>query len=201
VVLTNTKERQIQWILTHPDEKVTISGLAVASGTAYPQTYNNVQDLVQQRIFVKESVPPAQIISLHPEIPIDVLVAIETRRKKEFLKKHVWMELMLKDLLNYTLDFFLVFAVFGSYAKGTQNSKSDIDFLLIVPSRKKISLFEHALHKIYTKVKKNVVIVTAEEFIEMIKKTNEFNVGNEAKKHHVLLYGAEQWHSLIKKVQ
>ncbi len=200
-MLTKTKEKQIQWIITHPDEKVTISGLSVESGTAYPQTYNNVQDLVQQRIFATERVPPAQIVTFHPEAPVDVLIAIETKRKEEFLQKHVWVELMLKDIFSYTDEYFFILVIFGSYAKETHNRKSDLDLLFILPSKEKIPLFENALQKIYTKIKKNAVIVTIEEFIEMIKKGNEFNVGNEAKKHHILLYGGEQWYNLIKTVQ
>jgi len=93
-----------------------------------------------------------------------------------------------------------VVILFGSYAKGTQTSKSDIDILLIVPGKENLSLFESAMRKIYTNVKKDTTVVTTDEFIEMIK-SNKFNVGNEAKKHHILLYGAEQWYSLVKKVQ
>lgn len=93
------------------------------------------------------------------------------------------------------------FSIFGSYAKGTETRNSDLDILLIVPTKDKVNYFEAALEKMYTKVKKDVIIVTTQEFIEMIKKSSEFNVGNEAKKYHILLYGAEQWYNLIKKVQ
>src|SRR3989338_3262074 len=199
-MLTNSKEKQIQWILTHPDDKVTISGLAIGSGTAYPQTYNNVQDLVHQGIFTTERVPPVQIVSIHPEAPLDVLIAVEAKRKQELLEKYTWIELLLKDLLSYTNDYFFIFAVFGSYAKGTQTSKSDLDILLIVPGKENLSLFESAMRKIYTNVKKDTTVVTTDEFIEMIK-SNKFNVGTEAKKHHILLYGAEQWYNLMRKVQ
>ena len=199
-MLTNTKERQIQWILTHPDEKVTISGLAIGSGTAYPQTHANVQDLVKQHIFTTEKVPPVQIVSIHPEAPLDVLIAVEARRKQELLERYTWIELLLKDLLSYTNDYFFILAVFGSYAKGTQTSKSDVDILLIVPGKENLSLFESAMRKIYTNVKKDTTVVTTDEFIEMIK-SNKFNVGTEAKKHHILLYGAEQWYNLMRKVQ
>ncbi|MBI5002357.1 nucleotidyltransferase domain-containing protein [Candidatus Woesearchaeota archaeon] len=199
-MLTQTKEKQIQWMLTHPDEKVTISRLAIGSGTAYPQTYNNVQDLVQERIFVTENVASAKVVTIPPDAPLDILLSVEAKRKQEFLQKYLWVELMLKDILDYTHDYFFILVVFGSYAKGTQTSKSDLDLLLIVPSKEKISLFESAASKIYTKVKKDVTTVTADEFMEMIK-SNKFNVGTEAKKYHILLYGAEQWYNLTRKVQ
>ncbi len=200
-MLTNTKEKQVRWILTNPDVKVTISGLSVESGTAYPQTYNNVQDLVQQRIFVTENVGSGKIVTINPEAPIDVLIAIEAKRKEEFLKKHVWVELMIKDILSYTNYYFFILVIFGSYAKETYNSRSDLDLLFILPSTKNVSQFENALQKIYAKVKIDHVIVTPDYFLQMIKNPNELNVGNEAKRHHILLYGAEQWYNLIRKVR
>lgn len=199
-MLTKTKEKQIEWIMTHPDEKVTISGLSVGSGTAYPQTYNNVQELVQQQVFVKESVPPAQIITIHSQAPVDVLLAVEAKRKEDFFKKYTWIELLLKDLLSYTNDYFFIFVVFGSYAKGLETKKSDLDVLIILPTRQLSDIFENAMQKIYAPVKKSHIIVTSDEFIEMIK-SNKFNVGTEAKKHHIILYGAEQWYALIRKAE
>ncbi|MEK6867335.1 MAG: nucleotidyltransferase domain-containing protein [Nanoarchaeota archaeon] len=199
-MLSNTKEKQIQWILTHPEQKVTISGLAVGSGTAYPQTYNNVQDLVQQKIFATESVPPAQIVTISPEAPVDILLSIESRRKQEFLEKYTWVRLMIDDLLRYTGDYFFILAVFGSYAKGLETKKSDLDMLLIVPSREVSDMFENAIRKIYAPIKKSPIVVTSGEFMEMIQKGG-FNVGTEAKKHHVILYGAEQWYALIRKAE
>ena len=199
-MLTKTKEKHIEWIMTHPNEKVSISALSVGSGTAYAQTHNNVQDLVKQKIFAIESVPPSQIVTIHPFISTNILLEFEIKRKEAFLKKYSWIELMLKDILSYTNDYFFILTVFGSYAKNLETNKSDLDLLLIVPSKEKINSFETAIHKVYTKVKKDAIIVTTEEFVEMIKK-NEFNVGNEAKKNHILLYGIEQWYALIKKVQ
>lgn len=197
-MLTKTKEKQIQWILTHPDEKVTISGLSTGSATAYPQTYNNVQDLVQQKIFVTESVPPAQIVTLSSEAPIDILLSVESRRKQEFLEKYTWAKLMIDDLLRYTGEYFFILAVFGSYAKGKENAKSDLDLLVIVSKQDQISLFETALSKIYIKPKKDITVVTKDEFVKMIK-SNTFNIGTEAKKYHILLYGAEQWYNIVKR--
>ncbi len=198
-MLSNTKEKQIQWILTHPDDKVTISGLSVASGTAYPQTYNNVQDLVHQKIFATESIPPAQVVTISPKAPIDVLLSIESRRKQEFLEKYTWAKLMIDDLLRYTGEYFFILAIFGSYAKGKEDVKSDLDLLLVVSTQDHISLFETALSKIYIKPKKDITVVTKDEFIEMIK-SNKFNIGTEAKKYHILLYGAEQWYNIVKRV-
>ena len=199
-MLTKTKEKHIEWIMTHPDEKVSISGLSIETGTAYPQTYHNVQDLVKQKIFTLEDIGSSKVPKMHHEAPVEILLSIEAKRKDDFLKKYTWAELMLKDILSYTGEYFFILAVFGSYAKDLETNKSDLDLLLIVPSKEKINSFETAIHKVYTKVKKDAIIVTTEEFVEMIKK-NEFNVGNEAKKNHILLYGIEQWYALIKKVQ
>lgn len=197
-MLTKTKEKHIEWIMTHPEQKITISGLSTETGTAYALTYNNVQDLVKEQIFATYSVPPAQVIMLHPKAPTEVLFTIEMKRRQKFFKKYVWAELMVNDILQYTNDPFFILVIFCSYAKGIPTPKSDIDLLVIVPSKEKALFFEHAILKVYTKIKKEVIVVKTSEFEEMIKKSNELNVGNEAKKHHILLHGAEQWYALVK---
>lgn len=108
---------------------------------------------------------------------------------------------MLKDILSYTKDPFFTLAIFGSYAKGTQKQNSDLDLLLIIPTKKESLKFQAAIEKTYLKIKKDIVIVSTEECREMLKKSAELNVGNETKKHHIFLHGAEQWYSILKEIE
>lgn len=88
--------------------------------------------------------------------------------------------------------------VFGSYAKGTETKDSDLDLLIIAPTREDIPALEQAAQH-YTKAKKGIVVVDVQGFIEMMKNPKTLNVGNEAKKHHIILYGAEQYYQLLKR--
>lgn len=198
-MLTKTQESILSFLLKHPAEKITIRGIAKRLNKSYTLTYNNITKLEKRIIIRKISVPPAQIISLHESIPTHILISVELKIKKEFLKSFSWIELMLHDLLSAVKDPFFVLMVFGSYAKGTQTKKSDLDLLAIAQTRKQAQEMESAIKRTYTKVKKSITIVQAKEFMKMISLPQEFNVGNEAKKHHIILYGVEQYYQLIKR--
>lgn len=185
-------------LLTTPERSFTIRGIAKALRKSYTLVYNNIADLEKKRLTVSEIVPPAHIIRLSPFAPTEMLAALEQERKTEFLKKHSWAQVLLDDALSRTKDIFFIILVFGSYAKGKETAKSDIDLLAIVDGRQKIAAMENIFHEVYTKIKKGIHVVPADDFVEMIKNTNELNIGNEAKKHHIILYGAELYYQLLK---
>ncbi len=198
--MTKTQEQILSFLLSKPEEQLTIRGIAKRLNKSYTLVYNNIADLEKKGIIKKQDVPPAKVITLNEFAPTEIFIDIELKRKKELLQKHPWIQLMLDDILTATKNLFFILIVFGSYAKATQTSKSDLDILIIVQDKKDINDIEDAVYKAYTKTKKGVNIVDINDFKEMIKNTNEMNIGNEAKKHHIILYGVETYYQLIKKI-
>ncbi len=196
-MVTKTQEQILQLLLSRPEERLSIRGIARLLGKSYTLTYNNVQGLVKHGFVEKQSIPPAQVIQLKESIPTNVLVDIERKTADIFLEKHPWIKLYLKDVLNTAPPFFIML-VFGSYAKGTQTKDSDLDLLVIVPTKKDIPVMEKSAQQ-YTKVKKGIIVVDTQNFTEMIKNPEKLSVGIEAKKHHILIYGTEQYHQLLRK--
>jgi predicted nucleotidyltransferase len=194
-MVTKTQEQILQFLLGRSEERLSIRGIARLLGKSYTLTYNNVQGLVKQGFLEKQSVPPAQIIQIKESIPASVLVGVERKIAEVFLERHSWIKLYLKDILNASPPFFIML-VFGSYAKGTQTINSDLDLLIIVPKKENIQELEKAAQQ-YTQVKKGVIVVDTAGFTEMIKNPKELSVGIEAQKHHVILYGAEQYYRLL----
>jgi len=184
--------------MSSTEEHLTIRGIAKELRKSYTLVYNNIADLEKNGIIKKKDVPPAKIITLNESAPDYIFVGIELKRKNLFIKKYIWARVMLDDILSSTNNFFILL-VFGSYAKGKETRKSDLDLLCIVDDKNRIKESENALHMAYTKVKKGVVVVSVEDFKEMIKDKASFNVGNEARKHHVILHGAEQYYSILNK--
>jgi len=199
-MLTQTQEQILIFLLSNPEEQLTIRGIAKRLSKSYTLVYNNIADLEKKDIIRKQNVPPAQIINLNEFAPTEIFVDIELKRKKEFLRKYPWIEVMLEDILGSTKNLFFILLIFGSYAKGTQTTKSDIDLLAIVQNKKDIKEIENSIHKAYTKVKKALNFVDINDFNEMIKNTNELNIGNEVKKHHAILYGVEVYYQLLKRI-
>jgi len=198
-MLTQTQEQILIFLLSNPEKQLTIRGIAKRLGKSYTLVYNNISDLDKKKIITKQSVPPAQIIRLNEFAPADVLIDIELKRRKKFLKKYLWVELMLEDILNSTKNIFFILLVFGSYAKETQTIKSDLDLLIIVQAKKNIKSIEETICTAHTKVKKGLNFVDIEDFKEMILNPNSLNIGNEARKYHVILYGVEEYYQLLKR--
>lgn len=195
--MTKTQEQILQLLLSQPDERFSIRRIARMLKKSYTLTYNNLQVLLKQEIVEKQAVPPAQMIRLNEQAPTSIFVDMERKRTESFLEKHSWIKLYSHDVLKSAETPFFIMLVFGSYAKGTETKASDLDILVIVPTKADIPALEKAAQQ-YTKVKKGIIVVNAKDFIEMIKNPKTLNVGNETKKHHIILYGAEHYYQLLK---
>lgn len=198
-MLTKTQEQILAFLLNKQERQVTIRGLARKLDKSYTLVYNNLLSLEKNQLIIKNSIPPAQIINLNEFAPAEVFIEIELKRKNIFLKKYPWIKIMLDDILTSLKNIFFIILVFGGYAKGDQTANSDLDLLIIVQNKKEIREIENCVNRAYTKVKKGVNFVDISDFEEMIKNTNELNIGNEAKKNHIILYGTEPYYQILKK--
>ncbi len=196
--ITGTQTEIIAYLINQGKPQ-NIRGLARALKKSYSLVYNNLEDLRKRDIISKQDLPPIQIISLNRSVPSDLILIAERKRTEVFLDRYKWLQLYLKDILSQAESSFFVLLVFGSYAKQKASPKSDLDLLGIVPKIEDLEPMESVLSKVYTKTKKQIVVITERDFLEMIKKPQEFNLGNEAVKHHLLLYGSEQYYSLFRK--
>ena len=198
-MLTKTQEQILTFLTANQEDRLSIRNLAKKLNKSYTLVYNNLLGLEKKDFVRKLSVPPAQIVTLNEFSPVDTLVAIELKRKSEFLEKNIWCKIMLKDLFSAIDNVFFIFIIFGSYAKGKATASSDLDLLVIVNRKEDIKDIEDGIRRIHTKVKKSLIAITAQDFQEMIKNTNELNIGNESRKNHVILHGAENYYQLLRK--
>ena len=197
-MITKTQEQILMWLLQNPEEKETIRGISRKLGKSYTLIYNNILGLEKKELIKKQAVPPAQIITFNEHAPLDTFVDIELKIKDNFLQKNLWAKLMLKDIFKEMDSPFFILMVFGSYAKGTQNEKSDLDLLIVVNEKKEIKEVEKDMQNVYTKIKKSINVVDIDNFREMINNPGKLNIGNEAKKNHIILYGAEEYYQITK---
>ncbi|MBI2654162.1 nucleotidyltransferase domain-containing protein [Candidatus Woesearchaeota archaeon] len=90
-----------------------------------------------------------------------------------------------------------VLLLFGSYAKRTQTKSSDIDLMVICPDG-----LEDAFEKDINRAARSMplplhpLVFSESQFIEMAN-AKESNVGQEALKNNVILYGIEQYYELV----
>jgi predicted nucleotidyltransferase len=188
-------------LLLSTETPLSIREISRRLSQSYPLIYNNIQDLCLKKVLSKQDVPPAQIITLHSQADTKILIAAENLKRDNFLHKHKWVKLFLRDFSALFPTSFYSFIVFGSYAKGKESKSSDLDLLLIISSSIIPEKVNYVLDRCYTKIKKHLVIITEDDFSEMLAKPKELNVGNETVKNHVILYGAESYYTLLERVQ
>jgi len=196
-MLTKTQEDVLKFLLGNIGEKNTIRSIAQKLGKSYTLTYNNIALLEKMSMISKETLGNLKIIEINKRISSDILIEIELKRKNDFLKKNQWCSLLIKDVIDNSSNPFFILLIFGSYAKNKQNEKSDIDLLAIVKDKSEIKAMQESILREYTKIKKSLVIVDIQDFKDMISNPEKFNVGNEARKNHILLYGSEHYYNLI----
>jgi len=188
----------LKLLIEEPEQEFSINRIARIQKKPYAHVYNLTKELVKKNVLKLKLVPPAHIVQFHPKVPLSIITGIEQARTEEFLEKHPWISVYKKSVVETSPNPFFVLLVFGSYAKKKQTPKSDLDLLLIVPEKEDIQRFEPAT-KHYTKVRKSILVIDVQSFFDMIRNTVEFNVGNEARKHHIILHNIETYYHLIER--
>jgi predicted nucleotidyltransferase len=138
-------------------------------------------------LLVSEAVGKSKVIRLDLANPIlkPYLAISSDEEKKEFLRDYS----VIKKIEN-ELETKEIVILFGSYAKRTQNEKSDIDILIINKNGSKSISFSK--YEILFKKKINPIFVTKKEFEAMLKDEEE-NVGKQALKNHIILNDPESF--------
>lgn len=179
----------INYLGKHIEERFTMLELSKLTSIPYATFYRTVQDM--DDTLKIEPVGKAKTISLNANNPIlkAHLTISSDEERKEFLKKYPIIRKISSELNTKS-----IVALFGSYAKGKETDKSDIDLLIINNDGKKTLSF--AKYEVLFKKKINPIFITKEEFKEMLKDKEE-NVGKQALKNHILLNNPEEFWGLV----
>lgn len=186
----------------------TINEIATKTNISYSYVYRQIEALrdkgiviVNQRSNRKYCRPNYE----NTEVKTS-LVRISNQMAETFLKKRAKIFLVVEKLLSVLpkkTDFNLLSVVlFGSLAKGTDLTKSDIDLFILVPSKKKydeiIDMECAALSKGFD-IEVNPIVSEPANLLTMLK-DREHNVAKEILKNKIILFGAEKFWELILEV-
>ena len=185
------KQKVLKYLIENK-EPTSIKSISDAIKTDYKNTFTTIKTL--EPLISKQKLSNLNLITLAPAPEIEILQT-EQKRTEEFLLKNKEIKFIQEDIeeLNYP---FIIGIIFGSYAKNTNTKNSDIDLCVICDN-------EENKKKIYEKISIQSLKIelhefTIEEFISMLK-TIQLNVGHEIVKNNIILFGAENYYSLISK--
>ncbi|HIH11771.1 TPA: nucleotidyltransferase domain-containing protein [Candidatus Woesearchaeota archaeon] len=179
----------INYLGKHIQQAFTMHNLSKLIGIPYASFYRTVQNM--NDVLDIEVVGKSKTISLHVNNPIlrSLLAVTSDEERKEFIKKNLIIkkiatELKVKDIV----------VLFGSYAKGKETERSDIDLLIINKEGKKSVSFSK--YELLFKKKINPLFITPKEFKTMLQDKEE-NVGKQALEFHVIVNNPEAFWRLV----
>lgn len=172
--------------------EATIRKLSLILKKAYPKIYEAVIELEKKNILSIKKIGNSSVCSLN--------LNRESITFLSFLDKEEAFSIDIPNV-NRILDFkeFLddILIVTGSYAKKEQTKKSDIDLILITrdDAHKKQGLMENMTLTFLPEIHVNAF--SYKDFIEMLL-NNEFNLGKEVFKYHLIFRNSERYYELIR---
>ncbi|MDI6736916.1 MAG: nucleotidyltransferase domain-containing protein [Nanoarchaeota archaeon] len=185
----------IKYLIENKSKELNILSISKELRMDYKNIYSIVKRLEKESLVRLESFGQSSrvklIFRMHP-----LIFEAEYQRRKELLKDKN-LAVMLNDFKNSIKSKCYVFLVFGSYAKKTQTKNSDIDLMFIVPDGKE-ELFEKEVHRIASSLPLPIhyLVFSEKQFVEM-RYAKESNVGQEALKNNIVLYGIETYYEMI----
>jgi predicted nucleotidyltransferase len=185
----------IRFLIEHKNEELNILTISKELRMDYKTAYSIVKRLEKESLVKLESFGQSNrvtlISSMHP-----LIFEAEYTRRKELLKDKN-LAVMLNDFKNALKSKCYALLLFGSYAKKTQTKKSDIDLMFIVPNGSE-ELFEKDIGRTARLLPLQIhyLVFSEKQFLEMIN-AQEPNVGKEALKNNIILYGIETYYEMI----
>lgn len=194
-MFTKTQAKIMEVFVSKIEKKFSIKEISDILKKPYPLIHRSIRGLIQDEFLTRDD---KELISLNYKKNISEITYIESLRSKMVIKKDKILLLFVNDVLNNMKSDFFIFLVFGSYVEKT--NPRDIDLLFIIEDEKKINETEKIILNISKNFTKNfeIQVVSIKSAYEMFSKRDKINILNETLNKHILLFGAENYYSLLK---
>lgn len=193
MLLTKTEIKALEVFVTNILNNFTIREISRLSKKDLKIVHTSIKMLITKGFLTKQK----SGLVLNYKNNWQDLAYVENIRKEDFFKKNPLIRVYLNRFLEKIKNKFFILLIFGSYASGNADKKSDIDLLAITP--KEDSGFERQLNSAVSLSREHfhINIVSIAEFKEMLAKRDELNIANETLSCHIIVYGAEQYYALL----
>ncbi|MBI2545957.1 nucleotidyltransferase domain-containing protein [Candidatus Woesearchaeota archaeon] len=185
----------IKFLIESKNEELNIRSISLSLKMDYKNVYSIIKRLEKALLVKIETFGQSSRVKLN-KIVHPLVFEAEFERRKDILKDKN-LAVMLSSFKRAIKSKLYVLLLFGSYAKRTQTKSSDIDLMVICPDG-----LEDAFEKDINRTARSMplplhpLVFSESQFIEMVN-AKEPNVGQEALKNNVILYGIEQYYGLM----
>ena len=185
----------ISFLIERKNEELNILKISKELKMDYKNAYSIIKRLEMVSLIKIETFGQSSRVKLNTMVH-PLIFEAEFERRKEILKNKN-LAVMLSSFKRAIKSRLYVLLLFGSYAKKTQTKSSDIDLMVICPDG-----LEDAFEKDINRTARSMplplhpLVFSESQFIEMAN-AKEPNVGQEALKNNVILYGIEQYYEMV----
>lgn len=191
----------IRFFLGNITERFGIREISRLTKTDYKLVHSTVQKLVKKGVVIKERKANLDLCSLNLKGDLAYIGFVEMLRKNDFLSKHKEFNTFFEDVLYKVKELYFTIVIFGSFAKGKEHKESDLDLLIIAPTRSIAEEIQRIINSESLLLKRKVqsVILDEKEFISNLA-DKKLNVVVEAFKNHMIITGIEPFYNGVKQV-
>ena len=185
----------IKFLIENKNEELNIFKISKSLKMDYKNVYSIIKRLEKASLVKIETFGQSSRVKLNA-IVHPLIFEAEFERRKDILKDKN-LTVMLSSFKRVIKSRLYVLLLFGSYAKKTQTKSSDVDLMFICADG-----LEDAFEKDINRSARSMplplhpLVFSESQFIGMIN-AKEPNVGHEASKNNVILYGIEQYYGMM----
>jgi len=189
----STKDSILKLLLSNKGREFTIRAISKSISIDYKTVYLTIKQLAKASIVITKKAGQTTLCSINQkEFNADIFRAELIRREEALTNKNIYV--LYRRIKEDTKEPFFALLLFGSYARGKPRKGSDIDIMLITNSQAVREEMKHIVSLLPLKI--HLADFSSEEFLSMLK-TTEFNVGREAFNNNIILFGIENYYSLM----
>lgn len=179
----------VNYLGKHYMEEFTMHQLSKILSIPYATFYRVIKS--KENLFEIKNIGRSKVLKLSRENSIiHSYLAISSETEKcEFINSKPLIRIIEKDLNTHD-----IVILFGSFAKGTDTKRSDIDIIVINKKGEKSISFSK--HETLMDREINSMFFKEKEFISMLKDKDE-NVGKQALKDHIILNNPKRFWEVV----
>ncbi len=197
--ITGMEIEILRFFVEHITEQFAIREIARKTKIDYKRTHATVQKLVQRNILTKKRHANIDLCSINLKDSVTELQYVEMLRAKDFLDRHRELKSFFNSTQEKVKTSFYSMVVFGSFAAGIETKTSDLDILVVAPSRSAGEEIVRVMRSEGLLLKRNVqpTVVDEKEFIQSLVRS-ELNVVAEVFRNHIIITGVEAFYNGVK---
>jgi predicted nucleotidyltransferase len=181
-----------------PRKRYSIRDIAKSVAKQYAPVHTAIQRMINKKVLKKQRIGHTDYCSLELNGDSSSFCFAEAWRAKQFMKKNKVAGQIIGEVLEKLKANFYVLVLFGSYAKGSQTERSDIDLLLVADNNSRAEELERTISAVSRLSKKSLHIMSMDfkDFTDMAS-NKETSAVNQALGNHIIFSGYEEYYKML----